>query len=53
MADESNPCILEATADLHPTNWLTINAPTTVVVTNAHVELATPAGAKFYRLRLP
>jgi hypothetical protein len=46
------PCVLEETADLRFPNWTTVNAPTSVVGTNATVTLPTQADAKFYRLRL-
>lgn len=46
------PCVLEEATDLHSPNWSTVNAPVSVVGTNANVALPTQPGAKFYRLRL-
>lgn len=46
------PCVLEETLDFHSTNWFVVNAPVSVVGTNAHVEVPAQAGARFYRLRL-
>jgi Putative Ig domain/Divergent InlB B-repeat domain len=46
------PCVLEETLDFHSTNWSVVNAPVSVVGTNAHVEVPAQPGARFYRLRL-
>lgn len=46
------PCVLEATTDLGSTNWTVVNAPISVVGNNAHVELSSQSGIRYYRLRL-
>jgi len=46
------PSMLEQSTDLGSTNWSTVNAPMTVLGTNATVTLPTESGARFYRLRL-
>jgi hypothetical protein len=46
------PCVLEETTDFASPNWTPVNAPVSVVGTNAHVEQVTQPGTKFYRLKL-
>jgi len=46
------PCVLEESTDFASTNWTAINAPVSVVGSNANVELPTQPGARFYRLKL-
>src|ERR1043166_7520240 len=46
------PCVLEEKTGLDSTNWATVASPVSVVGTNAHVELSTQPGVRFYRLRI-
>jgi len=46
------PCALQVNTDLRSTNWTTVAAPVSVVGTNAHVDMPTQPGARFYRLKL-
>jgi len=46
------PCLLEVNTEFRSTNWSAVNAPVSVVGTNATVTVPTEPGARFYRLRL-
>lgn len=46
------PCMVEETSDFRSTNWSVVNAPVSIVGTNAHVEVPAQPGARFYRLRV-
>ncbi|PWU10386.1 MAG: hypothetical protein C5B50_25655 [Verrucomicrobia bacterium] len=45
-------CVLQVNTDLYSTNWATVAAPVSIVGTNAHVDMPTQPGARFYRLKL-
>jgi len=46
------PCVLMETTDFGSTNWNIVNAPVSVVGTNANVTVPTQPGSRFYRLKL-
>ena len=52
-ATNATGCILEVTSVYGSTNWTVVNAPVSVVGSNAQVTLPTQPGARFYRLKLP
>ena len=46
------PCQLQVSTDFASTNWSNVNAPVSVVGTNANVTVPTQPGMRFYRLKL-
>ena len=46
------PSVLEVNTEITSKNWSVVNAPVSVVGTNATVTVPTQLGARFYRLRL-